>query len=172
MDKDIAESLLKWHYNTDLNFIRLMNFINDSNIPVVNTKLINAVGMATYYTIHLDINILELQPPMLRYFIILHEIGHYKRLQKKGLEFHLHKLSASNVETLYTHILNEETIADNYGMFVFKRLTGLEYPYEMTQRIKDYENKIKFMDTAYSLFGKLENSEDKYKSMIEQYIIK
>ena len=172
MDKRVAEHILKWHYESDLNFIKLLDFINNGNIPVVDSKLISAVGMATYYEIHLDLDNLDFQPPLLRYFIILHEIGHYKRLQKKGLEFHLHELSTSNVNILYNHILNEETIADNYGMFTFKRLTGNEYPYEMTQRLKEYENKVKFMDTAYSLIGKLENNEDSYKAMIEQHIIK
>jgi hypothetical protein len=172
MDKRVADHILKWHYESDLNFIKLLEFINGSNIPVVDSKLINAIGMATYYKIHLDLDDLDFQPPLLRYFIILHEIGHYKRLQKKGLEFHLHKLSSSNVNILYKHILNEEIIADNYGMFAFRRLTGTEYPYEMTQRLKEYENKVKFMDTAHSFIGRLQNNEDSYKSMINQYIVK
>lgn len=171
MDKIIAEYLVKWNYECDLDFIKLLSFINDNDIPVVNSNLIGAIGMATYYRIHLDLVKLETQPHMLRYFIILHEIGHYKRLLKKGLSYHLHKLSDSNVNTLYSHILNEEIIADNYGMFTFKRLTGVDYPYEMTQRIKDFENKMKFMDTAYSLLGRLQNNEVSYKNMISQYII-
>ncbi len=172
MDRRVADHMVKWHYESDLNFIKLLNFINENNIPVVDSKIISAVGMATYYKIHLDLDGLDFQPPTLRYFIILHEIGHYKRLHKKGLEFHLHNLSTSNVNMLYSHILNEEIIADNYGMYTFKRLTGVEYPYENTQRLKEYENKVKFMDTAYSLLGRLQNNEDSYKSMIEQYIIK
>lgn len=172
MDKIVAEYILKWHYETDLNFIKLLGFINDNNIPIVDSTLVNALGMATYYKIHLDLKNIDNQPSLLRYFIILHEIGHYKRLQKKGLDYHLHKLSSDNVETIYTHILNEETIADNYGMLTFKLLTGNQYPYEMTQQIKEYENKIKFIDTAYSLIGKLNNSEDNYKAMIQQYIIR
>jgi hypothetical protein len=172
MDRRIADHILKWHYESDLNFIKLLSFIDDNNIPVVDSKLISAVGMATYYKIHLDLDSLDFQPPSLRYFIILHEIGHYKRLQKKGLEYHLHKLSSTNVNILYNHILNEEIIADKYGMFTFKRLTGVEYPYEMTQQLKDYENKVKFIDTAYSLIGKLNGTEDSYKIMIQQYIIR
>jgi hypothetical protein len=172
MDKRVAQHILKWHYESELNFIRLLSFINDNDIPIVDSKLINAIGMATYYKIHLDLDNLNFQLPLLRYFIILHEIGHYKRLHKKGLEFHLHKLSSSNVNMLYKHLLNEELIADNYAMFTFRRLTGAEYPYEMTQQLKEYENKVKYMDTANSFIGKLENNEDSYKSMINQYIIK
>ena len=172
MDRMIAENILNWHYDTDLNFIKLLDFINDSNIPIVNSKIVSALGMATYYKIYLDLDNIANHPPILRYFIILHEIGHYKRLQKKGLEYHLHKLSSTNVNILYNHILNEEIIADNYGMFAFKRLTGVEYPYEMTQQLKDYENKVKFIDTAYSLIGKLNGTEDSYKIMIQQYIIR
>lgn len=171
IDKRVTEHIIKWHYNSDLNFIKLLNFINDNKIPVVDSKLINAVGMATYYNIHLDIDNMDFKSPLLRYFIILHEIGHYKRLHKKGLDFHLHNLSSNNVLTLYTHILNEEMIADNYASFVFKVLNGFEYPYEMTQKLNNYENKVKFMDTAYSLLGKLENNEESYKNMISKYII-
>lgn len=172
MDRIIAENILNWHYDTDLNFIKLLDFINDSNIPIIDSKIVGALGMATYYKIYLDLENITNQPPMLRYFIILHEIGHFKRLQKKGLEYHLHKLSSSNVETIYTHILNEETIADNYGMFAFKRLTGNKYPYEMTQQIKEYENKLRYIDTAHSLIGRLNGTEDSYKIMIQQYIIR
>ena len=60
MDKKVAEHILKWHYESDLNFIKLLDFINNGNIPVVDSKLISAVGMATYYEIHLDLDNLDL----------------------------------------------------------------------------------------------------------------
>lgn len=171
IDKVIAEHLLKWHYESNLDFIKLLNFINDNSIPIVNSRLTSALGMATYYKIHLDIINIESKPIMLRYFIILHEIAHYKRLIKKGLDYHLHFLSSNNVNNLYNHLLNEEIIADNYASYVFNKLNDIKYPYEMTQQLKEYENKIKFINTAYSLMGKLNNTEESYKNMISTYII-
>lgn len=169
MDKRIIEHILKWDYESDLDFITLLDFIDKNNIPVVDSRLINILGMATFYQIHLDIDYLEYQPYKLRYFIILHEIAHYKRLHKKGLDFHLTNLSNSNIDELYNHILLEETIADKYGMFVYRKLTDDIYPYEMTQCIN--ENKLKLMDTAKSFIGVLDNNEDSYKAMIQKYII-
>ena len=171
MDKRIAEHILKWHYECDLDFIKLLSFINENKIPIADSKLINALGMATYYKIHLDIDHIEFQPHKLRYFIILHEIAHYKRLQKKGLDYHLSKLSSDNLKDVYEHIILEELIADRYAMKTFHTLIKEYYPYEETQRINDYGNKIKFMSSANALMGVLENNEDSYKKMINNHIM-
>ena len=170
MNRRIAEHILKWHYESDLDFIKLLNFINENDYPIIDSRLINALGMATYYTIYLDIDYIEFQPYRLRYFIILHEIAHYKRLHKKGLDYHLSKLSSKNVQDVYEHIILEELIADKYAMATYYALTNSYYPYEETQRINEYENKIKFMNTANGLIGVLENNEDSYKTMIKKHI--
>jgi hypothetical protein len=169
MDKIVAEHILKWHHESDLDFIKLLNFITENDLPIINSRLIKGLGIATYYSIHLDINRIETIPYRLRYFIILHEIAHYKRLYKKGLDYHLSRLSSKNVQDVYEHILLEELIADKYGMVMYYVLTKSYYPYEETQRIN--ENKFKFMDSVNDLISGLENNEDSYKTMINNHII-
>lgn len=171
MDYNTSSEILSWHYESDLNFIGLLNLINDNKIEIKVRNLMNSGGMATFYDIYLDMSKLRFLDYDIRFFIICHEIAHYKKIKRDGKEYHLNKLSINDVAKLYEHILDEEIFADKYAYILFKSLNkGKVFSYEKTQRLNEYENRIKFIKTANYLLGKIDNNEENYKNLIQQFI--
>ena len=92
MNYNTSSEILSWHYESDLNFIGLLNYINDNQIEIKVQNLMNSGGMATFYNIYLDMSKLRFLEYDIRFFIICHEIAHYKKIKKDGNEYHLNKL--------------------------------------------------------------------------------
>ena len=172
VDEEIISFLTSLDSESDLDFLKLINFIRESDIPVFSNELVSAFGIATFYGIHLDIRILKTISHDTIFFIILHEIGHYKRIIKKGKQYHLHCLSDNNIDNLYNHILIEEIIADKYGSLVFRLLNNITYPYEKTQRLRSVPNQFKFYPIAKQMHNQIQNDENKYIELINNFIIK
>lgn len=172
IDGDIIYFLTDLDSKSNLDFLKLITFINENDIPIFSNELVSAFGIATFYGIHLDIRLLKTISHDIVFFIILHEIGHYKRIVKKGKQYHLHCLSDNNIDNLYNHILIEEMIADRYGSLVFRLLNGTTYPYEKTQRLRSISNQFKFYTTAQQMYNMVQNDEKKYNELINNFIIK
>jgi hypothetical protein len=172
IDEEIIIFLIDLNSKSDLNFIKLINFIKESNIPFFSNELVSAFGIATFYGIHLDIRLLKTISYDMVYFIILHEIGHYKRIIKKGKQYHLHCLSDNNIDNLYNHILIEEIIADKYGSLVFRLLNNINFQYEKTQQLNSIQNQFKFYPLAQSMCNIIQNDEEKYIKLVNDFIVK
>jgi len=171
MDYNTSSEILSWHYESDLNFIGLLNLINEDKIDIKVRNLIKSGGIATFYEIYLDMSKLRFLDHDIRFFIICHEIAHYRKIKKDGVDFHMNKLSVNDLIELYEHILNEEIFADRYGNILYKHLNGRSFPYEKTQKLNDYENRLKYIQTASYLLNRINNNEENYKNLINNYIV-
>ena len=154
----------------------LISFMEKSGIEYHMADLRGPLAMATFYGIFIDLKrIMEqawLGDTKLIYFIILHEIAHIKRMKKLGKDKVLSKLSLENFDEFFNHILEEELIADRYGCYVFNKLNNEEYPYWMTQQLNLEFKQEQYKQTTRGFFGRIQNSEEKYKQFVEQFIIK
>jgi hypothetical protein len=63
-------------------------------------------------------------------------------------------------------------IADKYGSLVFRLLNNITYPYEKTQRLKSVPNQFKFYPIAQSMYNIIQNDEEKYIKLVNDFIVK
>lgn len=157
---------------SDLDFTKLLTLINDNDINIFGDELVNAFALTTFYEIYLNLRLMKSLSCDMVYFIILHEICHYKRIQKLGKPYHLNKLSENDIHVLHCHIVDEEIISDKYASFVFRLLNNKTFPYEKTQKLNDVINHFKFYSVAESIHGKIQNSEENYMQLINNFIVK
>lgn len=154
-----------------LDFKALIKFMIESDIQFKNENLISSVGIATLDNILIDINKITRYSDSLIYFIILHEIGHYKRITKLGREQIISNLSIMDFDNFTNSIVTEEMIADRYASFVFLKLNGLPFPRIQTQSLELEVNKMKYRLKTARYFGVIKNSEENYYKLINQFVL-
>ena len=166
MDTSIREKL------KSIDLEPILCFMENTDIEFRDRKLAGPFGIATFYCVYLDIdkmiNVFDLTTIG---YIILHEIGHYKRIVKMGKEHVLSMLSNDYFYIFSEHIIHEEIIADRYASFVYKKLMNTILPNEITQQLNIESNKIKYVNGTRRLFGIIENNEDSYIKTLEGFII-
>lgn len=154
-----------------LNFKDLIKFIEDCEIPIENKLLINSVGVATLDCIWLDVSKLSNISDSVVFFIILHEIGHYKRIKKLGRNEIIRKLSINDFRDFNNDIISEEMIADRYGSLLFLKFNGFPFPRILTQNLEDEYNRRMYSLKTAKYFGIIKHSEENYYKLINNYII-
>lgn len=168
IDNSIREILI--NLDGKYKFNNLLTFMEDSGITFYDRGLNNALGLTTLDGIYLDMNMMLHFGDRLMFFIILHEIAHYKRIMKYGGNWLIEKLSIADYETFLNGIYEEEIIADRYACLAFYRLNRDIYLWKYTQQLNLVENQEKYQDAANSYYGKIQNDEAKYRLLIEQFI--
>ena len=166
MDKSIREKL------KSMDLEPILSFMEKTGIEFRDRKLVGPIGIATFYCVYLDIDkMISGFDSMTIGYIILHEIGHYKRIVKVGKEHVLSMLSNDDFDIFSEHIIHEEIIADRYSSFVYKKLMNTTLPTERTQQLNIESNKIKYVNGTRRLFGVIENNEASYIKTLEGFII-
>ena len=170
------EQLLKETEGSDLNFDKLLQMIEDENIPMFNAVLGNRMyGLATKDGIY--VNILEIVHRSgydLLYFTILHEIAHYKRLLVYSKEELFNKILESDEATYINHTINEEVIADRYGRLIFRILNGEQFPINKTQELEEEDNKIKYSKRLVTGFKHMKSqckSVEDFDNVINSFVV-
>jgi hypothetical protein len=148
----------------------LISYMEEIDVPFYRADLMGPLAMATFEGVYLDFS--RVLNPQLMFFIILHETAHIKRMKKLGKQEILRNLSLDSFDGFFEHVLHEEQIADRYACYIYQKLNKDIYPSVMTQQLHLEENKIKYQQTARGFFGRIQNSEKKYKELFEQFIIK
>lgn len=154
-----------------LNFNYLLEFMSSSGIKFINRRLKDTLGIATYYCIYLDMEKIDTYPNTLLFFIILHEMAHYKRINKMGKDIMLKNLSSDNFDEIFKHVINEEIFADRYACFIFNLFNKCEFPRSATQCLNELEKQIPYKETVMSIFGKIKNNEENYKNLVNSFLI-
>jgi len=168
IDNSIRETLSKLDGNYKFN--DLLTFMEDSGITFYDRGLNNALGLTTLDGIYLDLSMMRYFGDRLTFFIILHEIAHYKRIARYGGNWLIEKLSVADYETFLNGIYEEEIIADRYACQMFYRLNRDIYLWKHTQQLNLVENQEKYQVAANTYYGKIQNDETKYRLLIEQFI--
>jgi hypothetical protein len=154
-----------------LDFRCLVKFMEDSNIYFVDSWLVSAVGMTTLDAIHLDLNKLMHQTDSMIYFIILHEIGHHKKMMKVGRGETIRKLSSDNFEEFTLNMINEEILADRYASRLFYKFNGVPFPAQLTQQLELKERRVSYRKNTLQYFGVVQNDINKYYELLKNYIL-
>jgi hypothetical protein len=150
----------------------ILCFMEKTGIEFRDRKLAGPIGIATFYCVYLDIDkIIDSFDSMTIGYIILHEIGHYKRISKMGKEHILCMLSNDDFDIFSEHIIHEEIIADRYAGFAYNKLMNTTLPIEITQQLNIESNKIKYVNVTRQMFGIIENNEASYIKTLEGFII-
>ena len=171
IDESIKEALLAKH--GDLNFKALLEFMESTGINYHNRRMRGPMGIATYYAIYLDLDAIASYFDKLLYFIILHETGHYKRIERMGGKDGVIKmLSIEDFDEFSDHVIGEEIFADRYACFTYQILNKSKFPREATQNLhmKHVQEKYKEKSTIH-LFGVVKNNEEVYKQLLESFLI-
>ena len=103
-------------------------------------------------------------------FIILHEIGHYKRAIRMGKDGVLKVLSDDDFDRFSDHIVGEEIVADRYACFVYYKLYNDIFPRNATQQLDIEMHRMNYKRTTRPLFGVIQNSEKNYEKLLSEYI--
>jgi hypothetical protein len=163
----------------NLNVGGLISFMENSDVNYYMADLNGPMGMATINGVYIDINNILSKfgfpigtNTMLLYFIILHETAHMKRIIKLGKDKVLEKLSLTDFNDFFEHIINEELIADNYGCLIYYLLNKKKYPSYYTQNLGDADNKERYKQTARGFYGQIQNDETKYNKLVNRFIKK
>jgi len=161
----------------NLNVDGLISFMENSDVNYYMADLNGPMGMATINGVYIDVNnVLSKYSnrinAMLLYFIILHETAHMKRITKLGKDKVLEKLSLTDFNDFFEHVVNEELIADNYGCLIYYILNKKKYPSNYTQNLGDVDNKERYKNTARGFYGQIQNDETKYNKLVNRFIKK
>ena len=169
---EFNEFLKEMDDKSDLNFSSVFNILEESNITIDNSVLNDGLGLATLYGLHIDVDKIRSKhlPHDLIFFIILHEIAHYKRMLKFGKERYIKLLSRSDFESFFDGLIDEEVFADRWASLMFYKLNNKIYPRYKTQQLDKSEAQIQYRVHAYRLFGVVDNDEENYKKLIKNTV--
>jgi len=170
IDSKIIKNLTDIESN--LNFKSLIEFMKSTNIVFIENRIKNSYGMATNDSIYLNTNLMltRLNDKEL-FFIILHEIAHYKRIQLIGKKQVIEYFANKDFEVFSEHIIFEEILADRYGRLVYYKLNNKIYPKYSTQCLDDPMIRERYkMGLNKNLFGIIENKEEDYDNLIKSMI--
>jgi len=154
------------------NFSKLLKFLEESGIPFKSKKLITGgVAIATIQGVLFDLEQLIKQSDKLVFFILLHEVGHSKRLSKIGIDKVVGNLSEENFEVFFSKLIYEELVADRYASFLFNIFNEEKYPWYETQQLDLETRQNGYRPVANLYFGKISNDINKYNQLLNKFII-
>lgn len=169
VDESIKELLREKH--GELNFNGLLAFMEDSGIDFKARKMTWPMGLATFFCIYIDLARLSGYSDKFTFFVILHEIAHYKRMLKTGKEHLLNMLSLEDFDEFCADIINEEIIADRYGALMYHYFNKETYPKSYTQQLHLPSKQTAYASTARELFGVIKHSEENYLTLLNTFLL-
>lgn len=157
--------------NGDIGFDCLINFMNDNNIEVKNHRLKDIIGIATYDCVYLDMDKVMRYNTRMVWYIILHEIAHFKRIAKMGKAWVVEMLSLEDFDGFVSAIIKEEMLADRYACFVYRLLLKETFPIEATQCLHMAHKKEDYKKSASRLYGFMNHDENNYEKLLNSFLI-
>lgn len=145
----------------------VLNLLISENIPVKTHNKGDFTGLATLWGLYFNLNKLWRYPNVIKYYIILHEIGHVKRMRKHGEDKVLSDFSQNDFDKFAESVINEEIIADRYASFVYYRLTGNVLPKNYTQKLDLPEYQERYKGLLKSCHTNVDNDIESYKKELK-----
>jgi len=168
IDNEIKETIT--NIESKLNFEGLLSWMESNGVPYKSRRLKGPMGFATFDGVYLNLDVILNYKPSLLFFVILHETAHYKRIKRMGKENVIKFLSYEDFDMFFDHVVTEEIIADRYGRLVYRLMNGVDFPVQVTQQLDLPYKREKYKSTARHLFGKIENSAEKYNELVKSFI--
>ena len=169
IDIAILEKLIE--RNGQYNFTKLVDYLLDTGFVYQDRKLRGPLAIATLNGVLLDMSVIDRYHDKLVYFILLHETAHMKRINRMGKEMMLSNLSIEDFGEFTAHIFEEETFADRYACSLFYHFNKEIYPWYETQQLNLKYKQEQYEKMARMYYGKIQNNEEKYNEMINNFII-
>ena len=170
LNKSFKDHLLK---DTDQEFVDILA-PQLEGVNIINAKLaMNARGMALPSKIYVDINGILDTPSNGKYdlaFIILHELAHYKRIQKKGKEWYLDYILKYDEDMYVDFTIFEEAFADRWATLMVHKLFNISHP----SPNRDYSPTGSIANMSRYMFKAIRNSvrtEEELEDSLKQYIL-
>jgi hypothetical protein len=135
----------------------------------VGTLQDRVAGFATHEKIILSNDLVD-RAVMLFFYAALHELAHYKRMQKTGIDFHIQKLSSPDFDEFFRHVVFEEIIADRYAAKIYYQMFGKKCPYGQNLHLDSVQTIYKPM-IKDGLFGKINFNLDNYNKISDSLIV-
>jgi len=154
IDEEIKIALNEKH--GDLNFKGLLEHMEASGIDFKANPLRGPLGIATYYCVYLDMAKIDYYHDKMLFFIILHEMGHYKRIANVGKDHIIKMLSLEDFEEFCQHVITEEIVADRYSAYCYYLLNKEVFPKGATQQLENKDRQRQYKSTAKHLFGQIQ----------------
>lgn len=175
----LREKLIKMTEDSGLDFISVLDYAGKRSIEVKDAGLfVSIFGLATHECIFVDIDkmLYAIRTKLITYdkalFIIYHEIAHYIRIHKVGVEEHIKMTTNENLTEYMDYVIGEEIFADRWGSFMYYLNTGKKYPKHETQCL-DNEINRRYYEARIAPEHKffVGKTIDDYKEVLKKYII-
>jgi Zn-dependent peptidase ImmA (M78 family) len=143
------------------------------NVPVTITPFkMKAAGFAIDEGIFINENIIGYASKDEIAYLLLHELGHYKRINRfnngKTLNEFIESIS-QNFDSLFDCIITEEIVAERYGLYCFRKLSGRDYHY-WTQDLHIIENQDKYKPNVRYVYNSMNDSDLNYSDFMKKSI--
>jgi hypothetical protein len=169
VDVTILEKLIE--RNGEYNFTKLVDYMLDTGFVYQDKKLTGPLAIATLNGVLLDMSVINRYHDKLVYFILLHETAHMKRIARMGKDLMLANLSIEDFDEFTAHIFEEEIFADRYACRLFYHFNKEIYPWYETQQLNLKYKQEQYGSMARMYYGKIQNNEEKYNEMINNFIV-
>jgi hypothetical protein len=169
VDVTILEKLIE--RNGEYNFTKLVDYMLDTGFVYQDRKLTGPLAIATLNGVLLDMSVINRYHDKLVYFILLHETAHMKRIGRMGKDLMLANLSIEDFDEFTAHIFEEEIFADRYACRLFYHFNKEIYPWYETQQLNLKYKQEQYGSMARMYYGKIQNNEEKYNEMINNFIV-
>jgi len=170
LSKSFKDHLLK---HVDEKFVNILA-PQLEGVEFINANMaMGAGGMTIPSKIYVDIDGILNRPSYNKYdlaFIILHELAHYKRIQKKGKDWYLDYILKSDEETYVIDTIFEEELADRWGKLMVNRL----YNIGLTSPNRDYSPTGIIANMSRHMFQLIRSSvrtEEELDKALKQYVL-
>jgi len=105
------------------------------------------------------------------FFLIAHELCHYIRINKYGLDFHLTKLTTKDLEEFSTYLVTEEIICDRFSKLFFYNSKGFMYNGPFNRNLKEVSEYELYKKNLFFTYEKFLEYNFDYNKIINDYFI-
>ena len=177
---DIKDKIHGMGEYSGLDFHSAVNICENENIKINDVEISgkNTLGFSSHKEIFLDwdkmvnyssSDIISLEMIL---FIIYHEIAHYKRIMKIGVEEHLKMISNKDFNSFSNYIINEEMFADRWAKLMFYKFNRIILADHYMQPLHYPEIRVKYEEKLKRDHKILSSGPEKYQEVLDKYIIK
>jgi len=166
MQSIVIAFLKKKNKRSNLNFKGLIKFIEDNKFPIKDIGMNGPLGIAFHDKILLDLINLNYEEDDMLFYIILHEIAHYLRLQKLGENHILDLYIGDDLKAFLDDVIREEQFADRFANLQYYRLNKQILNQYQFRGSKEYKI-LPYKAHIKRLFDMV-NSEEDYDALFER----
>lgn len=170
INKELKEILLERADRSELEFSKLVTFLENSPFDFVGNKLRGPLGLATEGRAYFDLTELDGNDDQLVFFVILHEYCHLLRINKLGKAAMVSKFSTIDFDEFIGHIVEEEILADRFASLIYRKFNNESFPWYRTQRLDDETSRDNYTIEMKNLHGRI-TDEVSYDKVLNSFIV-